>query len=390
MKYINANQILPQKLLEELQRYVQGQYIYIPIKEKSNKNSTTSYKIELKKRDAHIYTKYLEGVNTRQLSQRYNLSESSIRRIIIKQREGRDNMMEEMRKILDCWGLSAMNLKQIYDTTWQVGDNYVLKKYDDLDMLKRNLKILRILEKQNVAVGCVVAEDTGKMYVKKGDSYYVLSEKLAGNNLVDLHEFPNIGVVMGEIIAELHLAFKKCEQEECFWNNSLLAEMNGWIRESFERDNWKHVNKKVFDEVVTALAKYYNQLPVQLIHRDVHFGNFLFDRGKFSGYIDFDLSQRNIRIFDLCYFLLGLLSEEEKRDVTIEQWFCFVKDVFAGYEGKIKLIAEEKAVVPYVMECIELLFVAYFIKENDVVCAENARGIFEFVQRNEAKILECV
>ena len=34
-------------------------------------------------------------------------------------------------------------------------------------------------------------------------------------------------------------------------------------------------------------------LPVQLIHRDVHFGNFLFDEGKFSGYIDFDLSQRN-------------------------------------------------------------------------------------------------
>lgn len=32
-----------------------------------------------------------------------------------------------------------------------------------------------------------------------------------------------------------------------------------------------------------------------------------FQEGKFSKYMDFDLSQRNIRIFDLCYFMLGLL-----------------------------------------------------------------------------------
>ena len=29
---------------------------------------------------------------------------------------------------------------------------------------------------------------------------------------------------------------------------------------------------------------------------------FLFYNNKFSGYIDFDLSQINIRIFDICYF----------------------------------------------------------------------------------------
>lgn len=140
--------------------------------------------------------------------------------------------------------------------------------------------------------------------------------------------------------------------------------------------------------IVSKLESIYDQLPVQLIHRDVHFGNFLFDQGRFSGYIDFDLSQRNICIFDLCYFLLGLLSEEEKLEITKEQWFDFGIKVFAGYERKLPLSEIEKQAIPYVMECIELLFVAYFEGQNDVLCAEDAFRIFEFVRENEDRIQE--
>ena len=32
MKYVNANDILPDMLIEELQKYVQAGYIYIPVK----------------------------------------------------------------------------------------------------------------------------------------------------------------------------------------------------------------------------------------------------------------------------------------------------------------------------------------------------------------------
>lgn len=87
-------------------------------------------------------------------------------------------------------------------------------------------------------------------------------------------------------------------------------------------------------------------------------GNFLFDNEKFSGYIDFDLSQRNIRVFDLCYFMLGLLSEEESLDISEEQWFDILKYLFSGYEQENELLPEEKQAVPYVMKAIELLFVA--------------------------------
>ena len=122
------------------------------------------------------------------------------------------------------------------------------------------------------------------------------------------------------------------------------------------------------------------------MNRDVHFGNFLFDEGEFSGYIDFDLSQRNIRIFDLCYFMLGLLSEKEKFELTEELWFAFLQDVFQAYQRKVQLTEAEKKAVPYVMECIELLFVSYFASVKDIACAKSAFGIFEFVKEQEERI----
>ena len=86
MKYKNATKVLPNELIEQIQQYVQGEYVYIPIKDREVDMNITEYAIEIQKRDEHIYTKHLEGMKNIELAKRYSLSESSIRRIIIKQR----------------------------------------------------------------------------------------------------------------------------------------------------------------------------------------------------------------------------------------------------------------------------------------------------------------
>lgn len=389
MKYKNASNILPEELLELLQDYVQGEYIYVPVKDKNDKNneeSRTDYKVELEKRDAHIYTRYLEGITNKRLSQIYNLSESSIRRIIVNQRKEYLPVKNKLAQILGNWGLCDSDIKQIYDTSWQVGDTYVLKVYQDLDMLKRNIQILQILEKMNIPVGKIIPAKNDEQYVLVDNTFYFLSTKLSGSNVLRIGNNKEIALMMGEIIADLHGAFKKCEDSQIFWNNSLLEEMNGWVKRNLEDINWKYVSKEEYEKTVSKLAVIYDDLPVQLIHRNVHLGNFLFSDGKFSGYIDFDLSQRNIRIFDLCYFLLGLLSEKTKFEITEEIWFEFLKDVFVAYNRKHELTESERKAVPYVMECIELLFVSYFEGINDVRCAGDAYNIFNFVKRQEERI----
>ena len=88
--------------------------------------------------------------------------------------------------------------------------------------------------------------------------------------------------------------------------------------------------------------------------------------------------------------MLGLLSEEELLDVTEEQWFNILKYFFEGYEQECKLQLEEKLAVPYVMESIELLFVAWFIEQNDIECAEDAMKIYQFVEKNIERILKVI
>lgn len=390
MKYKNALNLFPPELIETLQQYVQGEYVYIPIKAKTEPAPPTEYEIELQKRDRHIYTRHLEGVSNKKLSDIYNLSESSIRRIISNQRKGYAAMKDKIKSILSNWNIDTKEMAQVYDTTWQVGEEAILKVYENMDMLERNIKILSILDDKGIPVGRIIPTKENTAFARDEQHYYILTERLHGKHIISLQNHPDIASEMGTIIANLHLAFQECEAQDEFWNNSLLGEMNSWVRSTLRDGNWKYVSKEKFDSTVSNLAALYDKLPVQLIHRDVHFGNFLFDQGKFSGYIDFDLSQRNIRIFDLCYFMTGLLSEEEKLEITSEEWFVIFKNVFAGYEQKIKLSEEEKQAVPYVMESIELLFAAWFSEQDDVKCAEDAMKLFDFIDRNEEKILQAI
>lgn len=299
-------------------------------------------------------------------------------------------MDNKIQQIINEWDIEEKEVKQIYDSAWQIGGDFVLKTYNDINMLQRNIKILNILEDMEIPVGGIVLTKDRKTYATDKECYYILTNKLSGSNITDIHKNTAIALKMGRVLARLHKALKECETQDEFWDNNLLKEMNGWIKEAFVKNNWKYIEKSEFDDLTDRLEKLYDRLPVQLIHRDVHLGNFLFDHGEFSGYIDFDLSQRNIKIFDLCYFMLGLLSEEEILDISEQQWFEILKYFFEGYEQEYKLLAEEKQAVPYVMEVIELLFAAWFMEQNDIKCAEDAMKIYQFVERNEEKILNVI
>lgn len=390
VKYKNANYILPDELVKEIQQYVQGEYIYIPIKDKVRNPAFTEYEQELIKRNEHIFTKFLEGISNGKLAVKYHLSDSSIRRIITEQRKGYEAMNHKIQQIINEWDIENKEVKQIYDSAWQIGEDFVLKLYKDVNMLQRNIKALTILDSMGIPVSGIVSTKDKKTYVKDHEYYYILTNKLSGSNITDMDKNIAITSEMGRVLARLHKAFKKCETQDEFWDSSLLDEMKGWIKAVFVKNNWKYIEESDFCMLVERMEKLYDKLPVQLIHRDVHFGNFLFDKSSFSGYIDFDLSQRNIRIFDLCYFMLGLLSEEELLDITEEQWFGILRHFFTGYEQECELQAEEKQAVPYVMESIELLFAAWFMEQSDIKCAEDAMRIYQFVEKNAEEILKAI
>ena len=84
MKYGNAKVILPDALVKELQKYVQGEYIYVPIEQKKQKRwgEVSGYRKELEQRNRQIRKEYRGGVSMKCLSEEYGLSIYAMRKII--------------------------------------------------------------------------------------------------------------------------------------------------------------------------------------------------------------------------------------------------------------------------------------------------------------------
>lgn len=84
MKYINANKVLPEKLIIEIQKYVQGETLYIPKPETEYRKWGTSSggRGMLDRRNAEIRKSFLNGSSIQKLAQEYYLSTETIKKII--------------------------------------------------------------------------------------------------------------------------------------------------------------------------------------------------------------------------------------------------------------------------------------------------------------------
>lgn len=86
MGYKKGTAVLPAELIKQIQKYVDGECVYIPrISEKRRKwgEKTNSHDL-LEERNTEIYLKYKGGVSVRQLSEEYFISPQGIYKIISK------------------------------------------------------------------------------------------------------------------------------------------------------------------------------------------------------------------------------------------------------------------------------------------------------------------
>ena len=83
MKYRKASDVLPDELLKEVQKYVNGEALYFP-KHKSRQKwgEGTGARVYYKERNNEIKEKYIHGLSVETLAEQYNLSIESIRRIV--------------------------------------------------------------------------------------------------------------------------------------------------------------------------------------------------------------------------------------------------------------------------------------------------------------------
>lgn len=88
MKYVKAQDVLPEEFIKILQEYADGKYLYIPKKHDAHMGwgEKSGIKNSLKERNTKIYEQYLKGKTINELAQEFFLSDKSIRRIITQER----------------------------------------------------------------------------------------------------------------------------------------------------------------------------------------------------------------------------------------------------------------------------------------------------------------
>jgi Mor family transcriptional regulator len=88
MSYKKAVNVLPIEIIEIIQSYVDGEYIYIPRKEENKKTwgSNTAIKEELVSRNTRIFIDFNKGISMDELAEKYFLSLKSIQRIILQEK----------------------------------------------------------------------------------------------------------------------------------------------------------------------------------------------------------------------------------------------------------------------------------------------------------------
>ena len=134
--------------------------------------------------------------------------------------------------------------------------------------------MIQTLHKAGIPVPEIIKLPDGRDYLTHNGTMYVLTTKLNGKNIVNLNECDDIWFFeFGRILVKLHIAFGECEKNISYWNNSMLEEMKEWVSRNLQEFKLEYLKQEDIKNSIDELSEFYDDLPKQLIHRDVHLGN---------------------------------------------------------------------------------------------------------------------
>ena len=86
MKYAKVETVLPEDLIKEIQKYIQGEYIYIPAQLEKRKKwgENSGSRILIKNRNEKICNEFKNGTTILDLAENFFLSVNSIKKIVYK------------------------------------------------------------------------------------------------------------------------------------------------------------------------------------------------------------------------------------------------------------------------------------------------------------------
>lgn len=267
-------------------------------------------------------------------------------------------------QILKFWNLEREPLEDIYfDATGRkkenacyVGDSYVLKYTADPNKLQNHAALSKAVENVGLLAAAPIPAADGREYVQEGDIYYYVTPRLPGKQMDSVNFYDEAYIsksrFIGEMIGQLHLVLADHNDFGCETN--LLEQVRDWALPQAKKV--LNLPESFCTRFLQDFATLYPKLLRQMIHRDPNPGNIICSDSTW-GFIDFDLAERNVRIYDPCYAATAVLSETFGRDN--EKWLEVYSNILYGYDSIVHLTPEEHQAMAYVLLANQFVWVAW-------------------------------
>ena len=280
---------------------------------------------------------------------------------------------KKIKEVLQSWGLENEKLTDVVyaetgnvsESACYVGDNYIIKFSPNLGNVEKHISLSQAIESVGLSTATPIKTVEGKFVVASEELYFYVTKRLEGKQLMAstmyFEDYMPKARFIGEIVGQLSVALSKVE---------VITNQANIFKSVKERAIPALVEKvdipKSFVEMYEKeFGERYESLPQQIIHRDPNPGNIILC-GDNWGFLDFDLSERNIRIFDPCYAATAILSESFEANNTdkLKKWIMIYKNILYGYDEVVKLSDDEWKVIPYVVITNQLISTAWFSEQE--------------------------
>ena len=307
---------------------------------------------------------------------------------------------KEIRSFLQHWPLNSsvkisdvpiMNGEKISEKRWKIGKDYYLTVSPNPTKELKSIAVAKALLSQGFQAPVPILTKDGQEFLEN-DYFIVLKQRVQGTTFSnsDFYKNQELATNVGYALAKLHQAFLSLENQILCDPSDLFSLVSQWALPNVKKQvtQWSlAIPEAFFDDYLTIFETLEKGLPRQIIHRDPNPENILFIDNSVSGFIDFELVEKNIRLFDPCYSATAILSGTKKEDY--EQWFQILENILLSYDKENALSTEEKQAIFYVICSIQMICVAYFA-ENDQPnfkkLAQVNRQMLEFIVQNKERI----
>lgn len=294
-------------------------------------------------------------------------------RINLKQEECIMITDKRLKAVLANWELEApLNIKSFYygssgnksENIWIVNETYILKVTTNIIRLKQHINMSKALRDVGILTSVPIATKDNTDYFEDGNLFFCLTNRIKGESIKSSEmyqgDYKSKARYFGKVIGQLHLIFQEQDKDFVCNEPNLYETIKDWAIPEVKK--YVTQSKEFFDDYLDNFKKLHADLPKHVIHRDPNPSNIIMNNGKLAAFIDFELSERNIRIFDPCYAATSILSEtfDENDSDKLKKWIIIFNNILEGYDSVCKLTDQERQAIPYVIYSIQMICVAYF------------------------------